>query len=82
MIQYCRYCNHLVTGNGIYCDELKKTMSEVRAKHVNQCNSFEFNPLDAFGLDKTYNPREPKKKQCDGQISLFGEEAGHVTDRR
>lgn len=71
MNQYCRYCAWLVTGNGIYCSELNKEMSEVRAKGVNQCKTFKFNPIDAFGLDKTYRPQEVKNKHCDGQMRLF-----------
>lgn len=71
MKQYCRYCCYLCTGNGIWCDELSKEISEASAKSQNRCHSFAYNPIDAFGLDKEYTPRKPKKKQCDGQISLF-----------
>jgi len=45
-------------------------MSEASAKSVNHCNSFSFNPMDAFDLDRTYKPREVKKQQCDGQIEM------------
>ena len=75
MKQYCRYCCHLVTGNGIWCGELEKEMSEATAKSQNRCSSFAYNPIDAFWEnEKGYQPREakePKKTQCDGQISLF-----------
>jgi len=72
MRQYCRYCSFLTTGNGIYCNEKKKTMSEASAKSVNRCKLFDLNPMDAFDLDKTYKPREVKQRQCDGQIEMFG----------
>lgn len=74
MKQYCRYCSFLVDGNGTYCTELNKEMSEASAKSVNHCKSFAFNPIDAFDLDKTYKPREVKKQQCDGQIEMRMEE--------
>ncbi len=72
MTQYCRYCCHMVVGDHQYCTERNETMSEATAKSPNRCHSFAFNPIDAFGGDHEYTPREPKKTQCDGQISLFG----------
>lgn len=74
MKQYCRYCAYLCTGNGIWCDELKKKISEAAAKSPNRCHSFAYNPMDAFDMDKQYKPREAKKvkkTQCDGQLKLF-----------
>ena len=50
-------------------------MSESTAKAVNNCKDFLFNEIDVFyegDMNKVYKPREPKKKQCDGQIELFG----------
>ncbi len=75
MAQYCRYCSFLVTGNGIYCTELNKEISEKYAKRVNKCNSFNLNTIDAFGEnEKGYTPRQPKQKEYNGQLRLFGEE--------
>lgn len=75
MKQYCRYCTFLCTGNGIWCNELSKEISEAQAKRVNNCKSFDFNPVDAFyENERGYRPREPKMKQCEGQASLFGKE--------
>ena len=74
MKQYCRYCCHLVTGNGIWCDEQEREISESAAKSLNNCHSFAYNPMDAFDSDHEYSPREPKMKQCDGQIELFQED--------
>ena len=73
MIQYCRYCCHMVVGDANYCSKQERTMSDASAKSVNRCHDFEFNPIDAFGEnEKGYQPRQPKKTQCDGQLSLFG----------
>ena len=72
MKQYCRYCCHLVVGDANYCSRQKRTISESTAKGINRCTDFIYNPIDAFFENKKgYQPREPKKKQCDGQISLF-----------
>lgn len=72
MTQYCRYCCYLVCGDANYCTEHRRTMSEAAAKSQNRCHDFAFNPIDAFlENEKGYQPRKPKKKQCDGQISLF-----------
>lgn len=51
-----------------------RTMSDAIAKSPNRCHDFAFNPIDALAKnEKGYRPREPKKKQCDGQMSLFNE---------
>lgn len=72
MTQYCRYCAHLVTGNGIYCTELNKEISERTAKKTNKCKFFCLNTIDAFGEnEKGYTPRKNKSKNIPGQIKLF-----------
>lgn len=63
MKQYCRYCNHCIVGDVVYCEALKITMSEEKAKRVNHCNEFDFNVIDVFDLDKRYKPRKTKMKQ-------------------
>lgn len=75
MKQYCRYCGHLVTGNGIWCSAKQKEMSESTAKSRNSCSLFDFNPIDAFFETDGYKPREPGQKiqtDCEGQILLEG----------
>lgn len=57
MKQYCRYCIHLHAGNGIWCDEKEKELTESTAKSLNTCSSFEFCPMDAFGETSGYKPR-------------------------
>lgn len=73
MKQYCRYCQHCVVGDVVWCGRLAKTIAESTAKSINNCKWFELNPMDAFfENEKGYKPREPKNKQCDGQVNLFG----------
>lgn len=74
MAQYCRYCNNLVTGNGIYCTAKKREIAESTAKSTNKCKLFELNYLDAFceNMDG-YKPRKPLTstgKKCDGQMKI------------
>lgn len=69
MKQYCRYCIHLSTGNGTWCEEKKKTMEDSAAKRVNKCKSFSFCEIDAFDGTARYKPRQPKNTAS--QISLF-----------
>lgn len=80
MAQYCRYCAFLHVNNVPYCDIKEKTLSESSCKTPNNCKDYSFVDCepeyqDAFMENvKGYKPREPgepKKKQCDGQISLF-----------
>lgn len=63
MKQYCRYCNHCINGDAVYCEVLKMTMSEEKAKRVNRCKEFVFNEIDVFDLEKRYKPRKTKMKQ-------------------
>lgn len=62
MTQYCRYCNNLVTGNGIYCERKETELSEAYTKRTNKCKLFEFNPMDAYEFDRMYRPRQKKQK--------------------
>lgn len=56
-------------GNGNYCSKYERTFSDAYIKSVNNCDWFEFNPIDAIGLTETYKPRE---KRDDGtQMELF-----------
>ena len=65
MKQYCRYCSNCIVGDAVYCEALKITMSEEKAKRVNRCNEFVFNEIDVFDLEKRYKtrPRKAKMKQ-------------------
>lgn len=71
MAQYCRYCNELIVGDFAYCYVKKKKISEKAAKNTNKCPHFSLNKVDAFlENEKGYKPRQPKQKQCNGQLAL------------
>ena len=80
MTQYCRYCISLVYGNGTWCSNHKKEMSDSTAKRVNHCKDFNFCEIDAFGENLAgYHPREPyrarKNAEPQGeQFTMFGKE--------
>lgn len=65
MNQYCKYCNNLVTGNGIYCAVKDRTLSEASTKRINRCPSFEFNPIDAFDGEHLYKPQNRRRTMLD-----------------
>ena len=67
MKQYCRYCSHCSYGDVVYCEKLKITMSEEKAKRINRCKDFEFLEIDVFNPDHTYKERQ----QEEGQMSIF-----------
>lgn len=78
MIHYCRYCTHCIAQdeNEAVCEEKNEMVKKTTIR--NGCKSFDFCEIDAFYFDRSdnpedarYHPREPKKKQCDGQMSLF-----------
>lgn len=80
MAQYCRYCIHLATGNGIWCGKQEKILSESYAKCPNRCKDFEFCEIDAFMENmRPYRPRTIKKKNAlqpedtitENQLTLF-----------
>ena len=77
MKQYCRYCSYLFVGNGgAWCDVRQQHLKESYCKRPNNCTEFKFCDVDseyqdAFGETHGYHPREPKQKECDGQLNLF-----------
>ena len=61
--QYCRYCVHLATGNGVWCSERGKVLSESYTKGVNTCKDFDFCEMDAYAENpKPYKPRGEYRK--------------------
>lgn len=74
MKQYCRYCAHIVTGNGTWCSKKEKELAESTAKSVNHCKEFEFCEIDAFFETDGYKPRERKlsenEKISAGQMEM------------
>ncbi len=81
MKQYCRYCSHCIAQDeceGV-CEETNQIVKKTSVR--NACTLFAFCEIDAFYFNRSsnpedakYKPRIPKKKQCDGQMSLFGKE--------
>lgn len=81
MTQYCRYCTYFCTGNGNYCSEKNIELMDKQAKSPNKCKLFDLNPIDAFEENKKgYTPRQPKKKEYDGQITLLNMERDYIRE--
>lgn len=80
MNQYCRYCARaaLADEDCFYCDVDHQIYDENKAKRVNKCKDFEFNPNDIFRCDEYGNfaQYKPRAKNPDKQlkIPLGGEE--------
>ena len=82
MKQYCRYCINLCVNNVPYCMEHEECLSESYCKHTNNCKDFVFADCepefqDAFAETNGYKPRkprQPRKKDCDGQMCFFIDE--------
>lgn len=66
----CRYCSHLITGNGIWCEAHQREYSEKYTKTPNNCGDFELNVIDAYDLNRTYQPREARPEVDDNQITF------------
>lgn len=69
MKQYCRYCANCHYGDFVYCEIIRNTMREEKAKRPNKCKHFVFNPLDVFcpfdedGKPRIYKPQKYTKKE-------------------
>ncbi len=76
--QYCRYCIHCIAQDeteGV-CEKTNQMVKKTSIR--DGCRTFDFCEIDAFYFNRSgnpedgkYHPRVPKKKQCDGQLSLF-----------
>ena len=77
MKQYCRYCSHCHYGDVAYCEKLKRTMSDEKAKRINKCKNFDFLEIDVFNPEHSYKERQKAsiKKMIaqadDGIVSRF-----------
>jgi len=76
--QYCRYCSLAVLNDDdlIYCEAKDEMREGKQIRNPNKCKHFEFNPVDVLDENKKYRPREPKKKNIEGQVSFL---CGFVT---
>ena len=70
MNQYCRYCAYALDYNGeeteFLCEIKDEFFPASKAKHINRCKDFDFNPSDIFrtlpnGSFAQYQPRAPYK---------------------
>lgn len=77
MIQYCRYCSNCIAQDDTYgiCESTNQVVKKTTVRQG--CKLFAFCEVDAFYFNRSdnpddarYQPRKPKKKQCDGQIKL------------
>ena len=78
MNHYCRYCTHCIAQDeeeGV-CEETNQIVKKRTVR--NGCVLFDFCEIDAFYFNRSGNPEDakyrpsvPRKKQCDGQMSLF-----------
>ena len=73
---------NLHVNNFPYCDVKEDVLAVSSCKKPNNCKDFDFADCEPEYQDafmehtKGYKPRQKKEsimKQCDGQISLFGE---------
>ena len=71
MKQYCRYCSFCILGDCYYCTDKQIVLSDSVVKRSNHCESFNLSVLGDVETGKQYCPREPKQKQCEGQISFL-----------
>lgn len=86
MKQYCRYCANAIDYDDMLVCEAEapcgnngsgKVYSMVKAKRLNRCKSFEFNPNDLLSCDpdgsfRQYKPRAPYKPRAE-QIAESGQ---------
>ena len=71
MKQYCRYCGSCIFGDCYYCTDKQRVLTESEVKRANHCDSFNLSDLGDVDTGKQYKPKEPKRKQCEGQVSLW-----------
>ena len=58
MKQYCRYCSHMICGDANYCEVRQRCFSNFTLKCANGCKDFDFNAIDALGINRNeYKPR-------------------------
>lgn len=69
--QYCRYCAFCCYGDIPYCTYFDKELSDSGIRKQNHCKAFDLSPLGDVESGRQYQPREHRRKDCEGQISLF-----------
>lgn len=69
--QYCRYCSFCCYGDIPYCTHFDKELSDSGIRKQNHCEAFDLSPLGDVESGRQYQPREHRKKDCDGQMSIM-----------
>lgn len=78
MKHYCRYCIHCIAQDEdeAVCEERNIMVKKTSVRDA--CKLFDFCEIDAFYFNRSdnledakYKPRMPRKKQCDGQMTLW-----------
>ena len=69
MAQFCRYRDHMCSGDANWCEVRGKTYSDAHLKHTNRCRLFHLNPIDALMLNaRGYRPR---LRAPNGQMTIW-----------
>lgn len=72
MKQYCRYCTWLCIGNGIWCNQRSKELSESYTKHQNKCTDYDNCNIDVYtGIERKIRVSKTVEENCKGQLSIF-----------
>ena len=78
MAQFCRYCDHVsVPGMGMaFCEARNVLMSRDHLRHTNNCDHFDYNPIDALRQHRPgHQPRDKgedcAEEQVPGQTSIY-----------
>jgi len=53
-VRMCRFCTNMVCGDANWCEVFQECYSDERIAEENDCNGFEFNPIDAITLTECY----------------------------
>ena len=74
-MKYSRYCAFCISGDGYYCTEHEKVLSENQVKRINACKEFSLSELGDVDTGKPYSQREHRGTPISLQEdSLFQEE--------
>lgn len=61
MTQYCRYCSHMFSGDGNYCEVKEASFTDKQICSTNKCKDFEYNSIDSL-TGQEYKPRKSRTK--------------------
>lgn len=70
MKQYCRHCAFCFEGDGYFCSDKEKPLTESKIKKVNNCPDFALSELGDVITGKAYKPRVKTGEHYEGQLSF------------